>query len=656
MEEMSKRETLLRAFRQDRATAHKYLFEHRHKDEDPLFHAELLDLLYADDPLVALMAFRGAAKSTYLEEYVLLRALFKEDIYQLVIGHKWEAACERLAPIRYELETNERIIELFGDQVASPWSTDELKLANGAKIQAVGAGQSMRGKKDNSERPTAAAIDDLEDEENIGTEESRKKIDRWLMGTLIPALHPTKRRVRFVGTAIHPKALIVLKCADKKWCSRIFPIMYIDVDTGHEKATWPGRFPLEWCWETRENYLNSGNLIEWEQEYMCRAEDIAGKPFQAKMIKVEPIPEVYMPTFMMVDPARTIGVKASRTGYGAWSWLGNKLYIRKAQGFFHKPDEIVTTVAQWNRELKPVTVGIEAVGLEEFLMQPLRVEALKTGPIPFIDIRAPKDKISFIKGLQPFYIAGDVIHVEHLPDLEQELLQFPTGRMDVLNTIAYALRMRAGRPVYEDFTIKHVAPILEVYHGSPRYLCVSARATLTAGVLVGLVDGIIKIYWDKVYNQPPQECFGDLLREAVMVGGQVKVCAPQEQFETYNNFGLPAAMKKEYITQPQRTGSAKKSEGCLRDWLRRQIRGETALLVNPEARWFLNGVSAGYARKLDKHGKLADEPTDDQYRVVVEAVECWVNFFDKEYKGDTPANVRYDYTKDGRKFISARAT
>ena len=173
---------------------------------------------------------------------------------------------------------------------------------------------------------------------------------------------------------------------------------------------------------------------------------------------------------------------------------------------------------------------------------------------------------------------------------------------------------------------------------------------------MSLVEGIVKVYWDKVYNQPPQECFGDLLREAVMVGGQVKVCAPQEQFDVYNNYGLPAAMKKAYIMQPQHTTAAKKSEGALRDWLRKQVRGETAVLVSPEARWFLNGISAGYARKLDKHGKLAPEPTDDQYRVACEAVESWVMWFDREYKGDTDTNLRYDRTPDGRRFITARAT
>jgi hypothetical protein len=648
------REKLLTQFFLDRPLAHKVLFAHRHKDEDPEFHREMCELLYSDAAEVALMAFRGGAKSTYVEEYALLRALFREDIYTLLVGPKEASASQRLMAIRNELEINDLIIELFGDQKAAPWSTTELKLANGAKIEAMGAGQSMRGKKDNAERPDAALIDDLEDEETIKTKESRQKVERWLTGTLLPALHPTKGRVRFVGTPLHPEALIVKKCADPTWKSRVFPILYLDPATGQETPTWPGRFPLDWCIKKRQSYLNSGNYIEWEQEYMCRAEDVAGKPFQASMIKVEAVPNVHLPVYMFVDPARTVKERSARTGYVAWSWLGNRLIVHKAQGSFHKPDEIVNEILQWDNQFKPVHVGVEAVGLEEFLMQPLRAAASRLGrSVPFVDIRAPKDKDSFIRGLQPFYIAGDVLHAQHLPDLEQELVQFPSGRKDVLNALAYALRMRAGRPVYEDFTFRHIAAILEPRLRLPRYLVVSARPARTAAALVQYLDGAIKIYADWAVDAPPQECFGTILREAILIGGQVKVAAPAEQFDQYTNHGLPAAIRREQIT-PVRLGNAARCEGQFRDWLRKQVQGEMALLVHNEARWVKNAFAGGYARKLDKHGHLAEQTTDDQYRLVMEALESWAFWLDKEHTLEGTDGLRYAETADGRKYITLR--
>jgi hypothetical protein len=655
MLEDDQRDRLLLTFKHNRELAHKVLFSHRHKDETPEFHKEMCALLYDPHPRVAEMAFRGAAKSTWLEEYVLLSALFRESLFPMVIGPKWESACERLAPMRNELETNEALIELFGDQKSSPWSMDELGLANGVKIQAVGAGQSMRGKKHNDERPDLAAIDDLEDEENIATEEARRKLDRWLTGTLLPALHPTKGKVRFIGTAIHPKSLIIKKCNDPEWKSRVFPIVNIDPDTGEEKSAWPSRFPLEWVKKLRQDYINSGNFIEFEQEYMCRAEDVAGKPFQPRMLKVEAAPAVHLPVYMMVDPARTTKDKSARTGYAAWSWVGNKLIVHKAEGHFHKPDEIVNTILEWDKEFEPVLVGVEAVGLEDFILQPLKVACARAGrSVPWADIRAPKDKLSFIKGLQPFYIAGDVVHVKHLPDLEQELLQFPTGRMDVPNALAYSLRMRAGRPVYEDFTLKHIAEVLEPLGKMPAYLCVSSRPSMTAGVLLQYTDGLLRILHDWVYNEPPMECFDKLIREAILVaGGQVKVSAPFEQFDIYNNTGLPAAIKKEYIT-PVKAATAANSEGQLREWLRKQVRGETALLVAKSARWTRNAFCGGYARKLDKGGKLADYPTDDQYRLVMEAIETFAGWIDKHNGSDSADAFRYAVTNSGKRFISLR--
>jgi hypothetical protein len=474
------------------------------------------------------------------------------------------------------------------------------------------------------------------------------------MGTLRPALHPKNRKIRFLGTAIHPKALIFLKCRDPKWKSAVFPAIYLDTETGEEKTTWPARFPLQMLQETRSEYLNSGNLIEWNQEYQCVSEDVSGKPFQSSMLKVEPAPLVNLPVEIFIDPARTVKARSARTGYAAWSWLGNKLIVHEAEGHFHKPDEMIAKVREWDTKFKPMRIGVEADGLEEFLMQPLRTEMIRAGSMPIVPIHAPRDKQRFIEGLQPFYIAGNVIHTKHLPDLETELLQFPTGRIDVPNALAYALRMRAGRPVYEDFTASHIAAVLQIQPTLPKYLCVSSRSAMTAGALVQYVDGIVKIYHDWIYNEPPLECFGRMLREAILVGGAVKVILPQEQFDQYNNFGLPAAVKRDHII-PERSGAVAKSEGQFRLWLQKQIRGGPAVLVSQDARWVVNAFSGGYARKLDKNGHLSDRPVDDQYRLLMEAVESWVAWFDRNTEGEMDNNLRYAYTDSGKRYISLRA-
>ena len=648
-----RRDELLREFYNNRMLAHKVLFAHRHKDETPQMHEEMCALLYDPHRRVAEMAFRGAAKSTWIEEYVCLNALFKDTEFTLIVGPKWESACERLAPIRNELENNEFIIDLFGDQRGASWSADELILANRVKVKAIGVGQSMRGTKHNDERPDEAVIDDLEDEESVRTEDSRRKVERWFNGTLLPALHPTRGRVRFVGTAIHPKSLIVKKCKDPEWLSRVFPIINIDLDTGEEKSAWPSRFPLDWIKKTRQDYINDGNFIEFQQEYMCVSEDVAGKTFQPSMLKIAAAPAVHLPVYTMTDPARTVGEKSARTGYAAFSWLGNQLIVHAAEGHFHKPNEIIAKNREWHDRFKPIHMGVETDGLEEFLMQPFRADMVTNGSMPIIGLKAPRDKISFIKGLQPFYIAGEVIHTSHFPDLESELMQFPTGRIDVPNALAYAARIRAGRPVYEDFTSRHIAAALEPTRRLPKYLVISARAAMTAGALIQYVDGTLKILEGWVYNEPPLDCFERMLTEAVMLAGEVKIAIPEEQFDQYTNYGLPAAIKRRHLV-PFRTMAAAKSEGQLGDWLRKQVRGETALLVAAQATWVVNGLAGGYARKLDKSGRLSDQPVDDQYHVIIEAIESWAGWLALQSTGDRDGDWCYAKTDSGKPYITLR--
>lgn len=656
MNDSERRAYALERFKRDRFLAHTHLFPHRHKEQSPECHAEIIALFNAPDPLVALMAFRGAAKSTLSEEDAILKALFQEEEFILIVGNSWSSACERLAPIKQELETNDALLELFGDQKSSPWAADEIVLANGVKIQAIGARQSMRGIKHNNARPTYVIIDDLEDEENVATEEARRKTERWLTGTLRPALNPKTGRIRLIGTPLHPKALIQKKCEDPEWTSRKFPALYLDPETGEEKATWPDRFSIEWVRKLRADYLNSGNLIEFEQEYMCRAEDVAGKPFQASMIKVAAAPSHYLPIEIVVDPARTVNkAKSARTGYVAASWMGNKLIVHDALGAFHRPDEMIDTIFEWNARFSPVHIGVESNSLEEFIMQPLRSKMLEKGvSLPLVDLRAPKDKIDFIKGLQPFYMSGSVSHAKPLPDLESELLQFPTGRMDVPNALAYLLRMRAGQTVYEDFTSDHIAPVLEVHSSSPRWLVVSARPALVAAALVQYVNGVVRVYHDWMVSKPASEAFPDILREACMIGeGTVKICAPQEQFGQYTNHGLPAAARKDGVTLI-RAGYAEKSEGQLKEWLTKRVRGEPAFLVSDEAHWAINGLARGYARKLEKGGVLAEHPTDNQYRILLEAIEAFVAWMDTASKvDDNVSQPRYAVASDGRRYITS---
>ena len=496
LDTIEKRDDLIERFFNNRYLAHDHLFENRRKNISPEFHQDILKLFYSDTQYCLAEAFRGGAKSTLVEEYALLSVLFREFKFVIIIGNTHERGCERLAAIKYELENNELLIELFGNQVGPIWSQDTIVLNNGARIQAFGAKQSLRGAKTKQgDRPDLAVVDDLEDEDMVATEAARHKARRWFDGSLLPALIPTGK-VRMVGTPLHPKSLLEEKKNGGLWDSIAVPICYF---AGEEEiASWSDRFSMKWVNDLRQNYTNAGAITEFEQEYMCRAEDVASKPFQPEVFVQGIKPPGYSAIEIMVDPARTTNSKTSaRTGYAVWTWSENRLYVLEAYGAFHKPNEIIDEIFRLNEKYNPVTIGVEADGLEEFIMQPLRNEQIKRGiSIPLSPQRAPKDKIQFISSLQPFYIARDVVHCGDCKDLEHELLNFPTGRCDVPNALVYALKMRVGKPVYEDFGSQHVVDNLEINHRNPRYLAVSATPSMTAAVLLQFRENNIYVIQD----------------------------------------------------------------------------------------------------------------------------------------------------------------
>lgn len=645
------KENILEEMYKNRLLAHQILFPENRKNVSPEFHESALGAFYSARQNVLLKLFRGAAKSTLTEEGATIGCLFRDFKYLLVIGNEHSAACDRLRAIKHHLETNEMIIELFGSQVGPIWKEDEIVMANGCRLKAFGARQPIRGTKNLSDRPDAALIDDLEDELNVHTEAARAKTARWLYSVLLPAMVPWAK-VRMSGTPLHPKALVEELSKSSDWYTITVPICYIDTDTGEEVASWPDRYSMAWIKSKREEYQRRGRMTEWEQEYMVRSEDVASKPFQASMIKVGAAPSGYVPKIVIVDPARTVKEKSARTGYIVISpRIGNRTYVYKGYGGFHKPDEIIKEIVKLDEQFSPVFIGVERDGLEEFIMQPLREVQARLGiTLPIVPLKAPKDKIGFITALQVFYNAGEMIHVENLPDLEAELLSFPTGRVDVPNALAYMNKIVPGQGVYQDFHPELISEDIGVNKRHPRYLVVTSRPSMTAAALVQVIDGCVRVMEDWVYNEPPADALDRIIPEARLSAGEFKALAPSEQFDRYLNNGLPAALKFHKV-EVKIGASTQSSVGSLQSYMTQQRRGQPMFMVSPNAKWTMNGLMLGYRRGLTDSGTLEDHPTENHYQLVCSAIEIFAKFISSGTL-NPDGDLHYAHTADGRQFVS----
>lgn len=646
------REAIIEKLARNPRLAHATLFPHRHSDETPHFHLEMIDAWHSADPHVITEAFRGGAKSTIAEEAIVVMACLRKFTNAIILGDNETRAKERLTSIKHELENNPDIEELFGNLVGDTWTETKIVLTNGVVIQAYGRGQSLRGAKHLAQRPDMAFGDDMESEDDILTPDAREKFKQWFLKVVMPALTPT-HRFRIAGTPLHPEAWLVRLKRMAGWTASTYPIRYKDRDN-HWQPTWPARFPLTKIEELEQAYQEAGATQEFAQEYMCQAEDPAIKAFTADLFKVEPTVRTWHPTYSMYDPARTVKTTSATTGVVHFSWINNRLMVWDAYGPKWKPDEIIADMFRADELYSPVAIGVERDGLEEFILQPLRQEQVRRAyAIPIRPMKAPKGKLDFIRSMQPFFKAGEVIFAKDLPELRAQLLGFPTGAIDIPNALAYALILRPGQPIYEGFSYLNVAEEIFKLPRATMYLAVNATQMFTTAVLVQVNDGVFNVLWDAVREGDPGAVLSGIVTDAGLeAGSKSKLYAPPEHFGNYDTVGVRGAARKIPVDLSQ-SGLGLDGRDEIRALLRRQIRSGPALRVSQKARWTLNAFSGGYCKTVTKNGQLSEFADDGPYKTLMEGLESFASLLKMGHLGDEQP-INWQTTSDGRKYISSR--
>ena len=651
------REAILRRLSADRVTAHRVLFPHRHNDQSPQFHAEMIKAWYSKAAYVQFWAFRGAAKSTLGEEAIALTALFRECHNALIVGSSIARAVERLDSVKHEMETNDYLEELFGRIKGRIWADERIVLSNGVIIQAMGRGQKMRGTKFVNWRPDFVLLDDIDEDEESRDPEVQEKTANWLFSVLLPGCDP-RHRIRFAATPRDPEGLPVRLKASPQWETMVYPIETVDWD-GERIAQWPARFPLAWVDQKKAEYFRQGKVAAWKNEFLCEVDQRQDRSFLKTMMRVEPRVRAWEAVYCAFDPARTVNKKGSaQTGSAAWSWIGNRLVIWEAEGGWLKPDEIIARIFDYDERFQPIMIGVEQDGLNEFILQPLRHEQIRRGrSVPIQALKAPKGKIDFIGALQPFFHSGEASFAKPLPDLETQLLGFPQGLIDVPNALAYATRMRPGQPMFDDFGSINIAESLPVNPRAPVWLALNASGAYTTGVLSQIQEGRFLVLADWVMEGEPGAVLPTLLSDANREAGRaIRVVIGPEHMQPGGNIGLAAAARKLASDGGLHVGlQPHLGRDEIRALLRRSVRQLPALQIAHQARWTLNAFAGGYAREMMKTGQLADWAVQNQYRVLMEGLETFAALGRIATETEGGDDRRLAVARDGRTYTTALA-
>jgi hypothetical protein len=630
---------LLRQISEDRALGSQLLFSHRHPQETPKFHVQVMDLWRGADEFVLIEAFREAGKSTLSEEFLLLEACFGNFRYALVFGETYTKAVQRLSAIKHEALRNTKLHALFGKLKGEIWSENAIVLANGCRIEAHGWEEEIRGYKWLDARPDRAYLDDIENKSMVRDTASVDASWRKLNTELIPALDKEHRKVRVTGTPLADDCLVNRCKKSPEWVHASFPICYTPdgkvgaeaIDDPAALATWPERYSMEWIRKEKARFESGGLLREYVQEYMLLAASTQGKPFAEEEIRyLDVAPGIYTPKVYICDPARTTNVSTSdRTGRVVASRIGTTIYVHESSGEYWKPDAIVSGCFDTSERFDDCEIAIERNSLDEWLMQPMRNEMLRRGKSLNVQaILAPPDrsKEQFILGLQPFFKAGDIVLVggpgKH-PQLKAEIVNFPSGKRDILNALAYVQRVFGGQPVYPEFGQDNI--VMQWVPDRSDQLAVGFHSTSseTACVLVSISGRRMTVLADWVSSLSPLDAVRDMfmLVSAAYPNRHLTTWVPADVYDQQGRVALMDALKS-VKAEVHKGGYITASRGILADKIRMEIQRRRLFLVDSNARATLQALASTYKIEVGSDGRAKGEPVKNVSRTLAEALEC----------------------------------
>ena len=470
-------------------------FPHYFSKPSPEFHRELdaiwqqgvlkgrYPLTAADTKMIsrlpgtrrAVAAPRGHAKSTNLTfKGTMHSTLYGYKHYPIIISDSSEQAEGFLDNIRVEFEENTAILEDFGALAGSVWRSNVLLTKTNIKIEAIGSGKKIRGRKHRNWRPDLIILDDVENDENVRTPEQRKKLKDWF-DKAVSKCGDDYTDIIYIGTLLHYdsllaktlsnpayrsikyKAVIRFSQADDLW--QQWETIFTDLSNddresealaffqAHKEAMLEGTQVL---WEEKLSYydLMVMRVSEGEASFNSEEQNEPINPddclFMEEWFDYYNEAEVNFGDpdfdfFGFIDPS--LG-KTKRSDFSAIVTLAKHkgsgyMYVVDADIERRHPDRIIADVLAKERWLRASfghgyrKLGAETNQFQWFLKEELAKASAKAGLyLPIEEVQQTSDKVMRIQTLQPDVKNKYIKFNRRHKRLLEQLTQFPMGAHD----------------------------------------------------------------------------------------------------------------------------------------------------------------------------------------------------------------------------------
>lgn len=419
---------------------------------------------------------RGHAKSTNFTFKDSLHAvLYAYKHYILILSDSSDQAEGFLEDIKTELEENANIIMDFGSlKGEKAWRTGVILTKSDIKVEAIGSGKKVRGRRHRNWRPDLIVLDDIENDENVNTPEQRKKLKNWFDKAVSKA-GDTYTDIMYIGTILHYDSLLSNVLKNPRYKTKTYRAVISFAENTKLWEEWEGIYTnlfneqheedAKAFYEEHEEEMLSGSEVLWEEKLsyydLMEIRVSEGEASFNSELQNDPVdpdnatfnPEwfdFYEPELMDWKNADYIFIGANDPSLGknkksdtssiinlALSLSTGYMYVVDASVEKRKPDVIIDDVIEMSRRLKRdyrkgfYKFGVETVQFQYFFKEVMTAKSLEEGEyIPIEEIQSSVNKVLRIESLQPViknkYLKFNREHKTLLKQLEE----FPMGRND----------------------------------------------------------------------------------------------------------------------------------------------------------------------------------------------------------------------------------
>ena len=396
-------------------------------------HYKLADKYFSKDKQIVVEAFRGSAKSSLMEWFILYTAAmgelpgFGEVGFIAFIGDSMDNGVKNtFRNITGKIDRSPFLQQL----IKINRKTDnemELQNADGVELylKGYGAATNIRGVRYKGLRPSVAILDDVTTTEAGASETMLKTIEENFFKSVVPALHPTRYKIFYIATPVSENDLLHKLINNSEWVVHKFPICDKFPCSKEEfVGAWEDRFTYEAVMAKYEMYKSAGQEQAFMQEYMMEVVDLSTLLVEEDDIKwYDPMLVLQNKgaynIYISTDFATSTKKSADFSTIAVWAISYNNDWLLvdgqcKRQSMQDNIEDLFGYAKKW----KPISVGIESSGqqggflsiIEEMKLQRnIWFQFAKKPGSKEPGIRPIKDKVHrFVTGVQPKFKQGKI--------------------------------------------------------------------------------------------------------------------------------------------------------------------------------------------------------------------------------------------------------